>query len=362
MAIFVIAIRFCPMGFNRVGSQKFEISNLKSSEAKNRVEFLRKAIEEHNRRYYVESAPAISDFEFDLLMQELQALEKKFPELASAISPTQRVGSDLSEGFTQVKHKYPMLSLGNTYSEDELREFDARIAKSFDEPYEYVCELKFDGASISLTYENGVLQRAVTRGDGVQGDDVTANVRTIRAIPLQLQGGNFPKDFEMRGEILMPHSSFEKLNSEREDIGEAPFANPRNAASGTLKLLDSKEVAKRSLDSFVYYLLGDELPFLSHYESLEAAKSWGFKVSEHTQRCKGIDEVLDFIHRWDKARKSLPFDTDGVVIKINSFAQHTSLRQSRHARSCCRSIFKWEEREPLRLWQTLNLCGLRARW
>jgi DNA ligase (NAD+) len=206
-----------------------------------------------------------------------------------------------------------------------VRAFDARSAKAFDEPSEYVCELKFDGASISLTYENGVLQRAVTRGDGVQGDDVTTNVRTIRAVPLQLQGGNFPKYFEMRGEILMPHSSFEKLNREREDIGEAPFANPRNAASGTLKMLDSKEVAKRNLDSFAYYLLGDELPFASHYESLEAAKSWGFKVSEHTQKCKNIDEVLDFIHRWDKARKGLPFDTDGVVIKVNSFAQQRAL-------------------------------------
>ncbi|MDR2937648.1 MAG: NAD-dependent DNA ligase LigA [Prevotellaceae bacterium] len=296
-----------------------------AKEAKIRVDFLRKNIEEHNRRYYVESAPSVSDFEFDLLLQELQALEKKFPELQSAASPTQRVGSDLSEGFTQVAHKFPMLSLGNTYSEDELREFDARIAKAFDEPYEYVCELKFDGASISLTYQNGVLQRAVTRGDGVQGDDVTANVRTIRAIPLQLQSGNFPKEFEMRGEILMPHSSFEKLNKEREEAGEMPFANPRNAASGTLKLLDSKEVAKRNLDNFVYYMLGDELHFSSHNESLEAAKSWGFKVSEHTQKCKNIDEVLAFIHRWDKDRKDLPFDTDGVVVKINSYAQQRAL-------------------------------------
>ncbi len=296
-----------------------------AKEAKNRVEFLRQAIEKHNRRYYVESAPIISDFEFDLLLQELQTLEKKFPELASSTSPTQRVGSDLSEGFVQVKHKHPMLSLGNTYSEEELREFDTRIAKAFDEPYEYVCELKFDGAGISLTYVDGVLQRAVTRGDGVQGDDVTTNIRTIHAIPLQLHSSGFPKEFEMRGEILMPHASFEKLNREREDIGEAPFANPRNAASGTLKMLDSKEVAKRGLDNFVYYMPGNDLPFASHYESLEAARSWGFKVSEHTKKCRSIDEVLDFIHHWDKSRKSLPFDTDGVVIKINSFAQQRAL-------------------------------------
>jgi DNA ligase (NAD+) len=294
-------------------------------EATIRVEALRKELNEHNRRYYVESAPSISDFEFDLLMQELQGLEKKFPALVDAASPTQRVGSDLSEGFAQVAHRYPMLSLGNTYTEGELREFDARIAKAFGEAYEYVCELKFDGAGISLTYAEGALQRAVTRGDGAQGDDVTSNVRTIRSIPLQLHGSSYPKDFEVRGEILLPHSAFEKMNREREQQGELPFANPRNAASGTLKMFDSKEVARRGLDSFIYYLPGSDLPFASHYESLQAARAWGFKVSEHTQKCGDINAVIEFIRRWDAARKSLPYDTDGVVVKVNSFAQQRAL-------------------------------------
>jgi DNA ligase (NAD+) len=294
-------------------------------EAKTRVEALRKVIDEHNRRYYVDAAPSISDFEFDLLMQELQGIEKKFPELMTAASPTQRVGSDLSGGFAQVAHRYPMLSLGNTYSEGELREFDARIAKAFGEAYEYVCELKFDGASISLTYADGVLQRAVTRGDGVQGDDVTANVRTVRSIPLQLRGDSFPKELEVRGEILLPHSSFEKMNRERALQGEAPFANPRNAASGTLKMLDSKEVARRGLDNFIYYMPGADLPFAAHYESLQAARAWGFKVSEHAQRCGDINAVVEFIRRWDTARKNLPYDTDGVVVKVNSFAQQRAL-------------------------------------
>ncbi|MDR0711971.1 MAG: NAD-dependent DNA ligase LigA [Prevotellaceae bacterium] len=294
-------------------------------EAKIRIEALRKAIGDHNRRYYVESSPVISDFEFDLLMQELQGLEKKFPELVIVSSPTQRVGSDLIDGFAQVVHRYPMLSLGNTYSEEELRDFDGRIAKAFDDPYEYVCELKFDGASISLTYVKGALQRAVTRGDGTQGDDVTANVRTVRSIPLQLHGDNFPEEFEVRGEILMPHRSFEKVNRERESQGEVPFANPRNAASGTLKMLDSKAVARRGLDNFIYYMPGNDLPFSSHYESLQAARSWGFKISEHTQKCSDVNAVIDFIRYWDTARKHLPYDTDGVVVKINSFAQQRAL-------------------------------------
>ncbi|MDR0688375.1 MAG: NAD-dependent DNA ligase LigA [Prevotellaceae bacterium] len=294
-------------------------------EARVRAEALRKVVNEHNRRYYVESSPVISDFEFDLLMEELLGIEKKFPELVDAASPTQRVGSDLSEGFVQVAHRYPMLSLGNTYSEGELREFDARIAKAFDEAYEYVCELKFDGASISLTYVDGTLQRAVTRGDGVQGDDVTANVRTIRSIPLQLHGDSFPKEVEVRGEILLPHSALESMNREREKQGKALFANPRNATAGTLKMLDSKEVARRGLDSFIYYMPGNDLPFASHYESLQAARSWGFKVSEHTQKCGDIGAVVDFIRHWDAARKRLPYDTDGVVIKVNSLAQQRAL-------------------------------------
>ncbi|MDR1227015.1 MAG: NAD-dependent DNA ligase LigA [Prevotellaceae bacterium] len=295
------------------------------AEAKNRVELLRKAIERHNHSYYVLAQPAISDFEFDLLMQELQGLEKKYPELQTLTSPTQRVGSDLSEEFVTVAHRFPMMSLANTYSEEEVRDFATRVEKAFDEPVEYVCELKFDGTSISLTYEKGVLLRAVTRGDGVQGDDVTTNVRTIRAIPLQLHGKDFPSDFEMRGEIILPHSSFEKLNVEREDIGEQPFANPRNAAAGTLKTLDSKEVAHRNLDSYVYYMLGNDLPFTSHYDSLQHAREWGFKVSEHTCCCKGIAEVLQFIRKWDVERRKLPYDTDGVVVKVNSYAQQRAL-------------------------------------
>ncbi|MDR0414363.1 MAG: NAD-dependent DNA ligase LigA [Prevotellaceae bacterium] len=294
-------------------------------EARIRIDALRSVINEHNRRYYVESSPAISDFEFDLLMQELQGIEKKFPELVDAASPTQRVGSDLGGGFAQVVHRYPMLSLGNTYSEEELREFDARIAKAFDEAYEYVCELKFDGAGISLTYVNGALHRAVTRGDGVQGDDVTANVRTVRSIPLQLNGSGFPSEIEVRGEILLPHSAFEAMNREREKQGKALLANPRNAAAGTLKMLDSKEVARRGLDNFIYYMPGGDLPFASHYDSLQAARSWGFKVSEHTQVCADINAVLHFIRRWETARKQLPYDTDGVVVKVNSLAQQRAL-------------------------------------
>ncbi|MDR0419391.1 MAG: NAD-dependent DNA ligase LigA [Prevotellaceae bacterium] len=294
-------------------------------EAYKRIDFLRKALEEHNHNYYVLSQPTISDFEYDLLMHELIGLEKKYPQYQSATSPSQRVGSDLSESFTAVKHRYPMLSLGNTYSEGEVREFDARIVKMFEGVVEYVCELKFDGVSISLIYEKGELVLAITRGDGVMGDDVISNVRTIRAIPLKLQGKDYPQSFEMRGEIILTHASFEKMNKEQIKNEEPPFANPRNAASGTLRQLDSKEVAKRGLDSFEYYMLGEDLPYTSHWESLQAAKSWGFKISEHTRKCENIEEVMNFIHHWDTARKDLPYDIDGVVVKVNSYTQQRTL-------------------------------------
>ena len=290
------------------------------SSIQEKIEELRRRINEHNHRYYVLNDPIISDYDFDTLLRELQQLEAQYPEFDDPNSPTRRVGSDLSVGFESVAHRFPMLSLGNTYSEEEVREFDARIRKEIDEPIEYVCELKFDGTAISLTYEHGRLLRAVTRGDGAVGDDVTANVRTIRTVPLQLMGEGYPDFFEIRGEILMPHSSFERLNREREDIGEAPFANPRNAAAGTLKLQNSAEVARRGLDNFMYWVVGENLPFQSHYESLQAAKRWGFKVSDHMRRCRNIEEIFAFIHEWDKKRETLPYDTDGAVIKVDRFA------------------------------------------
>ncbi len=295
------------------------------SVATQRVEQLRKTIEEHNHRYYVENKPVISDFEYDLLLQELAGIEKKFPQLVTSDSPTQHVGSDITKEFVQVKHKYPMMSLSNTYSIEELREFDNRVRKTIDDEIEYVCELKFDGTAIGLIYIDGRLHQAVTRGDGEKGDDVTLNVKTIKSIPHQLQGANFPQEFEIRGEIFMPFTAFERLNHEREVDGDTPFANPRNAAAGSLKLLDSKEVAHRGLDCFLYYLLGENLPFKTHYDSLEHAKQWGLHVSDHFQKCKTIDEIFAYIDHWDKARKTLPYATDGVVIKVNSYAQQRSL-------------------------------------
>lgn len=291
-----------------------------------RIDRLRKEIDEHNYRYYVQSEPVIGDQEFDALLEELVALERAFPELITADSPTQRVGGAVTKEFQTVKHRFPMLSLGNTYSESDLREFHERIEKLLPgEPIEYVCELKFDGVAIGLQYEAGQLVRAVTRGDGVQGDDVTANVKTIRSIPLKLTAENVPSFFEIRGEIFLPHAAFNKINEERIEIGEPPFANPRNSASGTLKLQDSAEVAKRRLDCFLYALYGEDLPFQDHHEALDAAAVWGFKVSKHTQLCRGIGEVLDFIEKWDQERQVLPFDIDGVVIKVNSFRQQTEL-------------------------------------
>jgi DNA ligase (NAD+) len=291
---------------------------MKQSEAKERIEKLRLEIEEHNHKYYVLNKPDISDFEYDILLNELDTLEKKFPEFIVENSPTRRVGSDIIDEFVQYEHKYPMLSLGNTYNEEELRDFDTRIKKVTAEPVDYVCELKFDGVSISITYRDGILFRALTRGDGTKGDDVTSNVKTIRSIPLKLKDKQVPEEFVIRGEILMPRAVFNKLNEERIKSEIAPFANPRNAAAGTIKLLDSRIVASRSLECFIYFLLSEDLPAGNHYDNLKNASEWGFKVPESIKLCSNMDEVLEFISFWDTERKSLPFDTDGVVIKVNS--------------------------------------------
>lgn len=291
---------------------------------KSQIESLRRELEQHNYNYYVLSAPTISDFEFDAKLRELQELEAAYPEFFDPNSPTQRVGSDIASGFEQVAHVYPMLSLGNTYSEGEVQDFYERVRKSLNEDFELVCELKYDGTSISLTYEEGVLVRAVTRGDGEKGDDVTANVKTIRSIPLRLRG-NYPDKFEIRGEILMPWAVFDELNKEREAQEEQLFANPRNAASGTLKLQNSAVVASRKLDAFFYYLLGESLPCENHYDNLQAAHSWGFKISTAIKVCKNLQEVFEFINYWDIERKNLPVATDGIVIKVNSLNQQKNL-------------------------------------
>lgn len=291
---------------------------------KDRIDQLRALLNEQNYRYYVLNDPLMSDFEYDKLMRELQDLEQANPQYADPNSPTQRVGSDRANQFASVTHRFPMQSLSNTYSREEVTDFDTRIRKEVGE-VEYVCELKFDGTSISLLYEHGRLVRAATRGDGTVGDDVTENVRTIRSIPLQLRGGGYPDLFEIRGEILMPYKSFERLNREREDIGETPFANPRNAAAGSLKQQSSAVTASRDLDAYLYMLAGDEMPYATHYESLLAARQWGLKVSDQMKLCRNLDEVMDFIRHWDKARESLPFATDGVVIKVNSYAMQKQL-------------------------------------
>ena len=290
-----------------------------------RIFQLREELHRHNHNYYVLNAPEIGDQEFDFLMRELQDLEAKHPECYDENSPSMRVGSDLNKNFTQVQHKYPMLSLANTYSEAEVAEFYDRVKKALNEDFEICCEMKFDGTSISLTYEDGRLLRAVTRGDGVQGDDVTDNVKTIRSIPLVLQGTDYPQNFEIRGEILMPWEVFEALNKEREAREEALFANPRNAASGTLKLQNSSIVASRKLDAYLYYLLADELPGDGHYENMQLASGWGFKVSDIMRKCATLEEVLEFIRYWDVERKNLPVATDGVVLKVNSFRQQRNL-------------------------------------
>ena len=292
---------------------------------KERIDQLRTDLHRHNYNYYVLNTPEISDKEFDDMMRELQDLEKEHPEYQDENSPTMRVGSDLNKNFTQVTHKYPMLSLGNTYSENEVTDFYDRVKKALNEDFEICCELKYDGTSISLTYENGKLVRAVTRGDGEKGDDVTDNVKTIRTIPLVLHGNNYPEHFEIRGEILMPWEVFEELNREKEAREEPLFANPRNAASGTLKLQNSAIVASRKLDAYLYCLLGEELPCDGHYENLQTAAGWGFKISEHTKKTHSLEEVFEYIRYWDTERKNLPVATDGIVLKVNSMRQQKSL-------------------------------------
>ena len=295
------------------------------NEIKEKIEHLRQELNEHNYNYYVLNAPVISDREFDRMMEELQQLEKEYPQYSDPNSPTQRVGNDINKAFTQVKHKYPMLSLGNTYTIDEVASFYDRVRSGLNEDFRIVGELKYDGTSISLTYRHGKLLRAVTRGDGVQGDDVTENVKTIRSIPLQLRGTGYPDEFEIRGEILMPWTVFEQLNAEREREEETLFANPRNAASGTLKLQNFAIVASRNLDAYLYYLLGEDLPSDDHYENLQIARSWGFKISDAMQVCHSLEEMKAFIDYWDVNRKNLPVATDGIVFKVASLRQQKNL-------------------------------------
>ncbi len=301
------------------------------TQAEARIRDLGKELNQHNYNYYVLDTPLISDFEFDKLLEELIQLERDFPELLSPESPSQRVGGQVTKEFSSVKHRYPMLSLSNSYNEEDLIDFDRRAREGlgltgglFAETLTYVCELKFDGLSISLRYVDGKLQQAVTRGDGVQGDDVTTNVRTIGSVPLSLKG-TYPADFEIRGEIFMPRPVFDRINNEREEIGESPLANPRNAASGTMKMQDSRVVASRKLDCFLYNLIGTDLPFKTHYESLQAAKAWGFKISPESRLVQGLEGLFDFINYWDKRRASLPFDIDGIVIKLNDYRQQQQL-------------------------------------
>lgn len=305
-------------------------------EAKNRIDFLTQQIQKHNYNYYILSQPIISDYDFDMLLKELEELEKNFPLLANQNSPTQKVGGEITKEFKQVIHKYPMLSLGNTYSEQDLMDFDERIRKTIGDAVEYVCELKFDGLAISITYQNGKLLRAVTRGDGVQGDDVTANVKTIQSIPHQLKQGNYPDLFEIRGEIFMHRKTFERLNAaykkelenkgyDENEIKERLYKNPRNFASGTLKMQDSAEVAKRPLDCFLYFVYSDNAISDTHFNSLLAAEKWGFPVNKDFKKCSSIQEVMEFIHFYDKQRDKLTYDIDGVVIKVNSYAQQQEL-------------------------------------
>ncbi len=292
---------------------------------KEQIEALRSELEQHNYNYYVLSAPTISDQEFDKKMKELQDLEAAHPEYYDPDSPTQRVGSDLSKEFEQVQHRYPMLSLGNTYSEEDVRDFYERTARSLNEPFEIVAELKYDGTSISLWYEKGRLVRAVTRGDGTKGDDVTANVKTIRSIPLRLRGNDYPEEVEIRGEVLLPWAEFDRLNKEREEQEEPLFANPRNAASGTLKQQNPAIVAARKLDAYLYYVLGEHLPADTHYGNLEAARRWGLKIPDVMKICHNLQDIFDYIHYWDTERKNLPVATDGIVLKVNSLRQQKNL-------------------------------------
>ena len=294
-------------------------------EVKERIDSLVKELNEHNYKYYVLAQPVISDFEFDKKLAELTALERDYPEYLDPESPTQKVGGDITREFKTVKHKWPMLSLGNTYNEQDLKDFDERVRKAIGNDFEYVCELKFDGLSISLTYENGQLIRAVTRGDGTQGDDVTNNVKTIHTIPKKIKGSGFPESFDIRGEVFMHRAAFERLNNERIENNEMAYANPRNFASGTLKMQDSSEVAKRPLDCFLYFLYTDKRAYATHWESIDAVKNWGFHVCEHTRLCTNIEEVLQFINYWDEKRFNLSYDIDGIVIKVNNYAQQEEL-------------------------------------
>nr|MBP9187662.1 NAD-dependent DNA ligase LigA [Bacteroidia bacterium] len=305
-------------------------------EAKSRIDKLTAELNNHNYNYYVLSQPTITDLDFDLMLKELEALEQQFPSLASANSPSQKVGGAITKNFTQVKHKYPMLSLGNTYNEAELKEFDERVRKSIGDSFDYVVELKFDGLAISITYQNGKLLRAVTRGDGTMGDDVTANVKTIKSIPVELPEGDYPESFDIRGEIFMHRKTFEKLNNQfrieleakgydEDEIKERLYKNPRNFASGTLKMQDSSEVAKRPLDCFLYFINADNLVAETHFESLKKAQQWGFQVSDHFRLCKNINEVMEFIHYYDNQREHLSYEIDGVVIKVNNYAQQRDL-------------------------------------
>lgn len=301
---------------------------MNKDQAKEEILRLSEEINQHNYLYYVESNPIVSDYDFDMLLKRLQDLETQFPEFAFDHSPTKRVGGDITKKFESVVHRYPMLSLSNTYSEEEIIEWENRLKKSSDGVLEYVCELKYDGVAIGIRYENGILTRAVTRGDGTQGEDVTTNVKTIRTIPLQLKG-DFPPDFEIRGEIFMPLKSFLKLNAEREENGEQLFANPRNTASGTLKMQDSKVVSERALDSYLYGVYGNELAYTGHYETVEKAGEWGFKIplkkKRFIEKTNSIEGIMDYIHYWNKERNNLPFEIDGVVIKVNDYAQQKKL-------------------------------------
>lgn len=298
---------------------------MKKEEAKKRIELLREALKKHNEQYYILNQPTISDFEYDILMNDLVQLEKLFPEFIDSSSPSQKVGSDKVKGFEQFTHEYPMLSLGNTYSKEELQAFFARTEKLIGFFPEYVCELKFDGASISLIYENGILSKALTRGDGTIGDNVLSNVNTIKSIPKKINDNNVPEKFVIRGEVIMTRDVFNRLNNEKETAGEQAFANPRNAAAGTLKTLDSSIVANRQLECFLYFLLGENIPFESHYENLQIAKSWGFNVPEYIKLCSSEIEIFDFISYWESERHNLKFDIDGIVIKVNSVAQQEEL-------------------------------------
>lgn len=298
-------------------------------EAKSKISSLTSTINQHNYNYYVLSNPTITDYDFDILLEELIKLESEFPDLAQENSPTKRVGGEVTKEFETVKHKYPMLSLGNSYSKEEITDFETRIKKLVEDEIEYVCELKYDGVAIGITYVDGKLTRALTRGDGTQGDDITTNVKTIKSIPLQLHGTDYPKEFEIRGEIFLPKDVFEELNKEREEIGEQLYANARNTASGTIKMQDSAVVAQRKLDSYLYFVLGENLPFKTHFESIEMAGKWGFKVpqvkNKYIKKCKNIDEIFEFINYWDKERNNLNFDIDGIVIKVNSYRQQEEM-------------------------------------